>query len=123
MHRSVAEAFPIKANGNPYITRLSDYREQSAGREPGSLCLRRVWLEDSGRKWNGVDQGKAITAIVAGSLLIGASFFFKNFYEAKGIPLPIASGRRVPTWQGRLIFWVVGGMMVLGGLISFFPNR
>jgi len=70
-----------------------------------------------------VDQGKAITAIIAGTILIIASFFFKNFYEARGIPLPIVSDLRVPTWQGRLIFWVVGGMMILGGLIFFFPNH
>lgn len=70
-----------------------------------------------------VDQGKAITAIIAGSVLIIVSFFFKDFYEARGIPLPVVSDRKVPTWQGRLIFWVVGGMMILGGLIFLFPNR
>ena len=68
-------------------------------------------------------QGEAITALVAGSVLIIASFFIKNFYEARGIPLPIVSDRKVPTWQGRLLFWVVGGMMILGGLISLVPNR
>jgi hypothetical protein len=70
-----------------------------------------------------VDRGEAIGAILVGSIVIVVSFFFKEFYEARGIPLPIVSDRRVPTWQGRLIFWVVGGMMILGGLISFFPNR
>jgi hypothetical protein len=70
-----------------------------------------------------VDRGEAIGAILVGSIVIVVSFFFKEFYEAWGIPLPIVSDRRVPTWQGRLIFWVVGGMMILGGLISFFPNR
>lgn len=70
-----------------------------------------------------MDRGEAIGAILVGSIVIVVSFFFKEFYEARGIPLPIVSDRRVPTWQGRLIFWVVGGMMILGGLISFFPNR
>jgi hypothetical protein len=70
-----------------------------------------------------VDQGKAITAIIAGSILIVASFIGKNFYEARGMPMAAVSDRRIPTWQGRLIFRVVGGMMILGGLIFFFPNR
>jgi hypothetical protein len=70
-----------------------------------------------------VDQGKAITMIVVGAALIVASFLFKNFYATGGIPLPIASDRQVPRWQGRLIFWVVGGMFVLGGMIFFFPNQ
>jgi hypothetical protein len=70
-----------------------------------------------------VDQGKAITAIVVGTILIIASFFIRNFYAARGIPLPIVSDRQVPRWQGRLIFWVVGGMLILGGVISFFPNQ
>ena len=70
-----------------------------------------------------MDQGKAMIAIIAGCILIIVSFFVKNFYEANGIPLPIVSGRRVPTWQGRLVFWVIGGMMILIGLVFFFPNR
>jgi hypothetical protein len=70
-----------------------------------------------------VGEGKAITAIIGGSALIIASLFFKDFYEAKGIPLPIVSDRRVPTWQGRLIFWVVGGMMILRGIMFLSPNR
>ena len=70
-----------------------------------------------------MDQGKAIIAIIAGSILVIASFVFKNFYEARGMPLPIVSDRRAPTWQGRLIFWAVGGMMILGGLMFLFPNR
>jgi hypothetical protein len=70
-----------------------------------------------------VDQGKAIAAIIAGSVLIVASFFFKNFYAGRGTLSAAVSDRRIPTWQGRLVFWVVGGMMILGGLIFLFPNR
>jgi hypothetical protein len=70
-----------------------------------------------------VDQGEAIIAIIVGSSLVIASFFIKNFYEAGGIPLPIVSDRRIPTWQGRLVCWVVGGMMIFVGIMSFFPNR
>jgi hypothetical protein len=70
-----------------------------------------------------LNQGHAISGIVIGTILIAASFLFKNFYEARGIPMPVASGRKVPTWQGRLIFWIVGGMMILMGLIFLFPNR
>jgi hypothetical protein len=70
-----------------------------------------------------VDQGQAILGIVIGGILIIVSFFVKNFYEASGIPLPIVSDRKIPTWQGRLICWVVGGMMILIGIMSLFPNR
>jgi hypothetical protein len=70
-----------------------------------------------------VSQGESITAIIAGSILIIASFFGKKFYGAGGTPVPIVSNRRIPAWQGRLIFWAVGGVMILGGLIYFFPNH
>jgi hypothetical protein len=75
------------------------------------------------KEGNAVSQGQAIAAIVVGSILIIASFFAKSFYAARGIPMPTASDRKIPIWQGRLMFWVIGGMMILGGLISLFPNR
>jgi hypothetical protein len=70
-----------------------------------------------------VDQGQAIAAIVLGSILIAVSFFFNKFYAARGIPVAVVSDRRIPTWQGRLGFCIVGGMMILAGLVSLFPNR
>jgi hypothetical protein len=51
-----------------------------------------------------VGQGQAIAAIVVGSILVIASFFADNFYEASGIPLPVVSDRKIPKWQGRFFF-------------------
>ena len=68
-------------------------------------------------------QDQAICAIVVGSILIIASFFAKNFLAARGVPVPMASDRKIPTWEGRVIFWVVGGMMILGGIVSLIPIR
>ena len=70
-----------------------------------------------------MDQGEAIIAIIAGSILVIASFFADNFYEASGIPLPIVSDRKIPKWQGRFFFWIVGGAMILMGVVSLFPNH
>jgi hypothetical protein len=55
--------------------------------------------------------------------LVIASFFADNFYEASGIPLPIVSDRKIPKWQGRFFFWIVGGAMILMGVVSLFPNH
>ena len=68
-------------------------------------------------------QDQAICAIVVGSILIIASFFAKNWFAARGVPVPVASDRKIPKWEGRLIFWVIGGMMILGGIISLIPIR
>jgi hypothetical protein len=70
-----------------------------------------------------MDQGKAITAIIVGCILIIASFISKNFYGARGVPMAMVSDRRIPTWQGRLLFWVVGGTFILVGTMFFFPNK
>jgi hypothetical protein len=70
-----------------------------------------------------MDEEKAILLIVVGVALIGASFVIKNFYGANGIFAAMLSDKSIPTWQGRLIFWLVGGMMILGGLIFFIPIR
>lgn len=70
-----------------------------------------------------MDQNQAIGAIVVGIIVIVASFFIQQFYEARGIPMAVVSDRKVPKWLGRLVFWVVGGMMILGGIISLIPVR
>jgi hypothetical protein len=70
-----------------------------------------------------MDQGQAITLIVIGSAMIVVSFFVKNFYAARGIPVATVSDQKIPIWMGRLLFCVVGSMMILGGLVFFFPNQ
>jgi|HubBroStandDraft_5_1064220.scaffolds.fasta_scaffold05618_6 hypothetical protein len=68
-----------------------------------------------------MDQGQAIAAIVVGTAAIVVSFFIKPFYAAKANGS--VSDKKIPTWMGRLIFCTVGGMMILVGLIFFFPNH
>ncbi len=70
-----------------------------------------------------MSQNESITAIVAGSMLLATSFISKNFYAAKGIHSASLSDRKVPAWQGHLIFWVVGGIMIFIGVLSLFPSR
>jgi hypothetical protein len=56
--------------------------------------------------------------IAVGIVLIIVGIFGKTFYAANGIRV---SDKQLPTWMGRLFFWVVGGMMILGGLNALFP--
>ena len=68
-----------------------------------------------------MDQGRAITAIIVGIAAIVLSFFIKMFYAARAGGSP--SDKRIPTWMGRLLFCTIGGMMILVGLMFFFPNH
>lgn len=61
--------------------------------------------------------------VATGSLLILVSFFATKFYAARGILSAGVSDKRLPTWMGRIIFWVVGGFMILAGLNAIFPPR
>jgi hypothetical protein len=70
-----------------------------------------------------MNQGQAITAIVAGSTIISASFFAKKFYAAKGILGAPSSNRVISTWKGRLLFGIVGGFMILVGLNYFLTDH
>jgi hypothetical protein len=69
-----------------------------------------------------MDQGQAITAIVAGSTMITASFFIKKFFAMGGVGAS-SSGRVISTWKGRLLFWAVGGFMILVGLNYFLSDH
>jgi hypothetical protein len=70
-----------------------------------------------------MDQGQAIIAIVTGSTLITASFFGKTFYAASGLSGAPSSNRIISTWKGRILFWFVGGIMVLLGLNYFLTDH
>ena len=67
-----------------------------------------------------MDQGSAIIAIVIGSVIIVGSFFIKNFYAANNISV---SDKQIPTWMGRLLACMIGGMFILMGAMFFFPNQ
>ena len=68
-----------------------------------------------------MDKEECILLVIIGIAVVAVSFISKNFYASKGTVT--LSDQRVPTWQGRLVFWVVGGMMILGGLLFLFPNQ
>jgi hypothetical protein len=70
-----------------------------------------------------IDKGDGEILVATGSLLILASFFATRFYAARGIQSAGVSNKRLPTWTGRVIFWVVGGFMILAGLNAIFPPR
>jgi hypothetical protein len=70
-----------------------------------------------------MDQGQAVTAILAGSAIITASFLAKKFYAAKGIRGAPSANRAISTLKGRLLFWVVGGFMILVGLSYFLTDH
>jgi hypothetical protein len=66
-----------------------------------------------------MSEAKAILAIVAGCVMIVLALCIKQFYAAKGILGVSLSNKQIPTWQGRLLFVVIGVVMVLVG-IKFF---
>jgi hypothetical protein len=70
-----------------------------------------------------MDQADAVTSIVIGSVAIIASFLIKNFYAARGIHGSALSDKTIPTWMGRLMFCIVGGMFIFIGVMFFFPNK
>jgi hypothetical protein len=70
-----------------------------------------------------VTETKAILAIIVGCVLIVLGFIMKEFYAAKGITGVALSDKRIATWQGRLLFLVVGGVMLLVGIkFLMFPQ-
>ena len=66
-----------------------------------------------------ITQNDAVVCILVGigATLIG--FFNKTFYAAKGLLGAPSSNKRIPTWQGRLIFLLVGGMFLFFGIYHF----
>lgn len=62
---------------------------------------------------------KAIPAITVGSAAIILGITIKQFYAARGTLGVTVSNRRIATWKGRLLFLIVGTLMVLVG-IKFF---
>ena len=67
------------------------------------------------------DRGDAELKIAIGTGVIVVLFFVKNFYWLQG--RNVVSDKRMPTWIGRLLSWVIGGMMILVGLNFLFPPR
>jgi hypothetical protein len=68
-------------------------------------------------------QTQAIIGIVGGSVMIVLSLTAKQFYAARGVFGVTVSNRKIPTWQGRLLFLVVGIVMFAFGLSFFFYDH
>jgi hypothetical protein len=66
-----------------------------------------------------MNETKALLAIIGGIAMIIAGFTIKQFYAAKGMFGAALSDRKIATWQGRLLFLVIGVAMLLVG-IKFF---
>jgi hypothetical protein len=66
-----------------------------------------------------ITQNQAVICILVGTgaTLVGA--FNKTFYAAKGLYGAPSSNKRIPTWQGRLTFLLVGGAFLFFGIYYF----
>jgi hypothetical protein len=67
-----------------------------------------------------MNETTAVIAIIAGSGMIYAGFAVKQFYAAKGLYGAVLSDRKVARWKGRLLFLVVGAMLLFVGFKYFF---
>ena len=63
-----------------------------------------------------VSQFDSIIAIVAGIGMIALSFSIKKFYAAKGIYGVALSDKPIATWKGRILFIVVGLVLLSFGI-------
>lgn len=66
-----------------------------------------------------MNETKAILAIIVGSVAIFLGLTIKQFYAARGALGVTVSNRQIATWRGRLLFLIIGTVMVLVG-IKFF---
>ena len=66
-----------------------------------------------------MNETKAILAIIVGTAAIILGLTIKQFYAARGSLGVTVSDRQIATWKGRLLFMIVGSLMVLLG-IKFF---
>jgi hypothetical protein len=63
---------------------------------------------------------KAIIAIIAGCGMIYFGVTMKQFYAAKGLYGAVLSDRKVARWKGRLLFLVVGAVLLFVGIKDLF---
>ena len=62
---------------------------------------------------------KAILLIAAGVVAIILGLTVKQFFAAKGVFGVTSSNRQIATWKGRVLFFIVGALLLLIG-IKFF---
>jgi hypothetical protein len=66
---------------------------------------------------------QGVMGIVAGAVMIILAVVAKQFYAARGVFGVTVSNRKIPTWQGRLLFLVIGIVILVFGLSVFFSER
>jgi hypothetical protein len=67
-----------------------------------------------------ITESQATICILAGAVMTGVGIFNKTFYAAKGIRGTGFSDKKLPTWAGKLIFLIVGGVFLVVGISYFF---
>jgi hypothetical protein len=70
-----------------------------------------------------MNQTKAILAIIAGSIAITLGLTVKQFYAARGTLGVTSSNRQIARWKGRLLFLIVGTIMLLVGIKFFLLDQ
>ena len=70
-----------------------------------------------------MNDAKAILAIIGGVAMIVVGFTIKQFYAARGMFGAALSDRKIATWQGRLLFLIIGVVMLLVGLKFFWLGQ
>lgn len=63
-----------------------------------------------------MNETKAIFSIVGGIAMITVGLTIKQYYAARGIFGAALSDRKIATWQGRLLFLIIGIVMLLVGV-------
>jgi hypothetical protein len=66
-----------------------------------------------------MNETKAILLITAGAVAIVLGLTVKQFFAAKGVFGVTSSNRQIATWKGRVLFFIVGALLLLIG-IKFF---
>jgi len=66
-----------------------------------------------------MNETKAILLITAGTVAIILGLTVKQFFAAKGVFGVTSSNRQIATWKGRVLFFIVGALLLLIG-IKFF---
>ncbi len=66
-----------------------------------------------------ISDNDAALCILVGVVGCTVGIVNKTFYAAKGFLAAPSSDKQIPTWLGRLIFLVVGGVFLIAGFSHF----
>jgi hypothetical protein len=66
-----------------------------------------------------ISQNEAVVSILAGLGIMLVGVLNKTFYAGRDILAASTSSKRIPTWLGRLLFLVGGGVFLVTGIYYF----